>query len=244
MHAACRLLLHLLLAVLLTLTLALASAATAAEGRRVALVVGNGAYAATAALPNPPNDARAVAAALRSLGFEVLEPTNLDHPAMRATLAGFAERLEGAEVGLFFYAGHGLQVAGENYLVPVDARLRREAQLAFEAVPVQAVLRVMEAEVPTRLVLLDACRDNPLARTLARSMGATRSAAVGQGLAQVQAALGTLVAYSTAPGEVALDGTGGHSPFTAALLEHVATPGLEVRQVLGRVRGSVYDATA
>src|SRR3712207_1385785 len=105
------------------LVLGPASDAGAAEGRRVALVVGNGAYAETAALPNPPNDARAVAAALRGLGFEVLEAADLDHPAMLEALAGFAERLEGARVGLFFYAGHGLQVAGENYLVPVNARL-------------------------------------------------------------------------------------------------------------------------
>jgi peptidoglycan hydrolase-like protein with peptidoglycan-binding domain len=162
---------------------------------------------------------------------------------MLGALAEFAEKLEGAKVGLFFYAGHGLQLAGENYLVPVDARLSREAQVRLQAVPVRTVLELMEAEVPTRLVLLDACRDNPLARTLARSMGATRSAAVGQGLAQVQAGVGTLIAYSTAPGAVALDGTGEHSPFTAALLEHIATPGLEVRQVLGRVRGAVLDAT-
>ena len=198
MHAACRFLLHPLLAALLAL--GLAAAANAAEGRRVALVVGNGAYAETAALPNPPNDARAVAAALRDLGFEILEATDLDHPAMLATLAGFAERLEGAAVGLFFYAGHGLQVAGENYLVPVDARLNREAQVRLQTVPLQTVLQTMEAEVPTRVVLLDACRDNPLARSLARSMGATRSTAIGQGLARVQVGLGTLIGYATAPG--------------------------------------------
>src|SRR5215203_1768805 len=112
---------------------------------------------------------------------------------MLEKLAGFAERLEGAQVGLFFYAGHGLQVAGENYLVPVDARLGREAQVRLQTVPLQTVLDAMEAEVPTRLVLLDACRDNPLAQTLKRSMGsmgATRSTAVGRGLAQVQAGVG------------------------------------------------------
>lgn len=243
MHAAYRLLLYPLL-VLALLALAPASVAGAAEeGRRVALVVGNGAYAETAALPNPPNDARAVAAALRGLGFEVLEATDLDHPAMVETLAGFAERLEGARVGLFFYAGHSLHVAGENYLVPVDARLNREVQVRLQTVPLQTVLQTMEAEVPTRVVLLDACRDNPLARTLARGMGATRSAAVGQGLAAIETGLGTLIAYSTSPGEVAPDGLGSHSPFTAALLEHIGTPGLEVELVLGRVRRSVYQAT-
>jgi uncharacterized caspase-like protein len=230
------------LAALLALALLACGAAPAGaarEGRRVALVVGNGAYAeAGAALPNPPNDARAVAGSLRGLGFEVLEAVDLDHPAMLEGLDRFAARLEGAEVGLFFYAGHGLQVAGENYLVPTDARLGREAQVRLQTVPVRTVLELMEAEVPTRVVLLDACRDNPLARTLARGMGAARSAAVGQGLAQVQAGVGTLIAYATAPGSVALDGAGRNSPFTAALLDHVATPGLEVRQVLGRVRAS------
>jgi uncharacterized caspase-like protein len=215
--------------------------ATAAE-RRVALVIGNGDYANTEALLNPPNDARAMVRALRSLGFEVIEAVDLDQPDMLAKLDEFAERLEGAKVGLFFYAGHGLQVAGENYLVPVDARLQREAQVRLQAVPLQTILQMMEAEVPTRLVLLDACRDNPLARTLARSMGATRSTAVGQGLAGIQTGVGTLIAYATAPGEVALDGGEANSPFTAALLEHIGTPGLEVRQVLSRVRGSVLDA--
>jgi uncharacterized caspase-like protein len=230
------------LGVLLAVLVCAAAPAGAVE-RRVALVVGNGAYAETAALPNPPNDARAVAATLRDLGFEVLEATDLDHAGMQAALGGFADRLQGAAVGLFFYAGHGLQVAGENYLVPVDARLGREAQVRLQTLPLQTVLDTMEAEVPTRLVLLDACRDNPLAKVLKRSIGASRSTAVGEGLAEVRAAAGTLIAYATAPGQVALDGEGEHSPFTAALLEHIDTPGLEVRQVLGRVRGAVLDVT-
>jgi uncharacterized caspase-like protein len=212
-------------------------------GRRVALVIGNGAYENAPALPNPPNDARRVAESLRGLGFEVMERFDRNYAAMQTTLGEFADKLQGAKVGLFFYAGHALQVAGENYLVPVNAKLEREAQLTYQAVTVQAVLRIMEAEVPTRLVLLDACRDNPLARTLARSMGGTRSTMVGQGLAGIQAGVGTLIAYATAPGEVAFDGAGQNSPFTTALLEHIASPGLEVRQVLSRVRGSVLDMT-
>jgi peptidoglycan hydrolase-like protein with peptidoglycan-binding domain len=134
-------------------------------------------------------------------------------------------------------------VSGRNYLVPVDAALERESDLYLQALAVDDVMRLMEAAVPTRLVILDACRNNPLARTLARAMGATRSAAVAPGLAKVEAAAGTLVAYATAPDQVALDGAGQHSPFTAALLEHMATPGLEVRQVLTRVRRSVIAAT-
>lgn len=216
---------------------------TEGPGRHVALVVGNGAYVDTPRLPNAPRDAKAIAEALRDLGFEVLEATDLDQRGMLQELADFADLLDGAEVGLFFYAGHGLQVAGENYLVPVDARLHREAQLRFQTVPARTVVDVMEAAVPIRLVLLDACRDNPMARTLAQSMGVTRSTAVGRGLARLESGVGTLIAYATAPGEVAEDGTDEHSPFTAALLEHIGAPGLEVRQVLSRVRGSVLKAT-
>jgi len=214
-----------------------------AAGGRVALVVGNGAYRNAPALPNPPNDARAVARALAGLGFEVVEAVDRDQAGMRAALGEFARRLEGAEAGLFFYAGHGLQVQGRNFLVPVDAALEREADLYLQALALDDVMRVMEAAVPVRLVILDACRNNPLTRSLARAMGATRSAAVGQGLARIDAAAGTLIAYATAPDQVALDGEGANSPFTQALLAHIAEPGLEARQVLTRVRRSVVDAT-
>ena len=222
-----------------TTTLALADA-----GRRVALVVGNGAYQNAPALPNPPNDARAVAQALRDLDFEVIEATNLDQPAMLDQVDEFSARLEGAEAGLFYYAGHGLQVGGENYLVPIDARLQREAQVRLQTLPLQTVLATMEVTVPTRIVLLDACRDNPLAQQLKRSMGASRSQAVGQGLAEVRTAVGTLIAYATGPGDVAADGQGEHSPFTGALLDHIGTPGLEVRVLLSRVREEVLEQTS
>ncbi|HEX8373626.1 MAG TPA: caspase family protein, partial [Geminicoccaceae bacterium] len=243
--------LHRLLIASLLLCLSLARTPAAAEDgrsqppppRRVALVVGNGAYQHTLTLPNPPNDARAVAANLRELGFDVVERVDLDQGGLRAALGEFARKLDGAEAALLFYAGHGLQVSGRNYLVPIDAALERESDLYLQALAVDDVMRLMEAAVPTRLVILDACRNNPLARTLARAMGATRSAAVAPGLAKVEAAAGTLVAYATAPDQVALDGAGQHSPFTAALLEHMATPGLEVRQVLTRVRRSVITAT-
>lgn len=224
--------------------LALAVAAGAdAEERRVALVIGNGAYEHVSTLPNPPHDAAALAATLRRLGFEVIEETDLDFAEMWRAIDRFGDALAGAAVGLFFYAGHGLQVGGQNYLVPTNAALRRESSLNYEAVPVATVQRVMERAERTNLILLDACRDNPLAQELARSMGATRSASVGSGLAEMQTGIGTLVVYATAPGMVALDGTGEHSPFTQALLEHVTEPGLEVRQMLTRVRLSVIDRT-
>lgn len=218
-------------------------AAPATAERRVALVVGNGGYRHAAGLANPANDARGMAAKLRAVGFEVLEAVDADQQQLRAALARFARRLEGARVGLLFYAGHGLQIAGQNYLLPIDARLEREADLYLEAVALADVLRILEATVPTRLVLLDACRDNPLGRGLAHALGAARGQGVGQGLARIEAAVGTLIAYATAPGETAADGVGEHSPFTGALLEHLATPGLEVGQLLRRVRATVLERT-
>jgi uncharacterized caspase-like protein len=143
---------------------------------------------------------------------------------------------------LFFYAGHGLQVNGKNYLVPVDAKLERPGDLALDAVDIGNVLAQMEAEKRVNLIFLDACRDNPLARSLARSLG-TRSSAVGQGLASIQSAIGTMIAYATQPDNVALDGEGRNSPFTAALLKHIVTPGLEIGTLMKRVRADVIAAT-
>jgi uncharacterized caspase-like protein len=214
-----------------------------ADGRRVALVIGNGDYRHATPLRNPANDARKMAETLRAAGFEVLFGLDLDRRGMEVLLRDFGRRLEGGRLGAFFYAGHGLQVAGENHLLPVDAALESERDLAFETVPLQQVLRVMESAAPTNLVFLDACRDNPLARSLARSLG-TRSAGVGIGLAQVQSGLGTLVAYATQPGNVALDGQGANSPFTAALAQHLRTPGLDIAIAMRRVREAVVAATA
>ena len=146
-------------------------------------------------------------------------------------------------MALLFYAGHGLQVNGQNYLAPVDAKLGDEADLDFETVPLRTILRQMEREVKTSLVFLDACRDNPLALNLARNMG-TRSTAVGRGLARVSTGIGTLIAFATEPGNVALDGEGGNSPFTTALLTHIETPGLDIAQLMRRVRRDVMAATS
>jgi hypothetical protein len=238
-QAAARSLLGAALAILLLL---LAPPAAEAQQRRVALVIGNGAYEHTPRLVNPANDARRMAELLRASGMEVIEGIDLDRQRMNETLREFGNRLEGGAVGLFFYAGHGLQVAGENYLLPVDARLQRERDLEFEAIPLGRVLRVMEDSVPTRLVFLDACRDNPLAQSLARGMG-TRSAAIGRGLGAVTAGRGTMVSYATQPGNVALDGEGENSPFTAALLRHLAEPGLDVSLAMRRVREAVLEQT-
>lgn len=214
-----------------------------AEAKRVALVIGNAAYEHATRLDNPKNDANALAAVLERLNFEVVKGIDLNQSQFEQTIRKFARTVRGADVALLFYAGHGLQVNGRNYLAPVDARLSDEADLDFETLPLRTILKQMEREVKTNLVFLDACRDNPLARNLARSMG-TRSASVGRGLARVDSGIGTLIAFATEPGNVALDGDGNNSPFTTALLKHIETPGLDIAQMMRRVRGDVMRSTA
>lgn len=213
-----------------------------AFAKRVALVIGNSAYRHVTELANPRNDAEAVSAALDSLGFEVISGVDLDRVALENAVREFAVATRGAELALFFYAGHGLQVGGKNYLIPVDAELADEADLDFQTVSMDAVLRNMERERRTNLIILDACRNNPLAKNLARSMG-TRSAAVGRGLAPLETGVGTLISFATQPGNVALDGEGGNSPFTSALLRHIDASDLDVALMMRRVRRDVMDAT-
>ncbi len=230
---------------ILVLAWALLLAAGAAHAEsRIALVIGNGAYAHTTALANPGNDARQMTEALKSTGFEVIEARDTDRRQLDGALRSFADRLGSADVALFYYAGHGLQVGASNYLVPVDARLERERDLEFEAVKLDFVLRQMEIdrEGKTTIVFLDACRDNPLTRNLARSMG-TRSTAIGRGLAPASAGLGTFIAYATQPGNVALDGQGGNSPFTAALARHMRVKGRSLPSTMIEVRKDVIAAT-
>lgn len=215
----------------------------AAAAKRVALVIGNSAYEHATPLENPKNDAIALAAVLERLGFQVVMGVDLTRTAFEKTVRKFSKTLRGADVGLFFYAGHGLQVKGKNYLAPIDASLDDEADLDFETLPVRTILKQMERQTKTNLVILDACRNNPLARNLARSMG-TRSVGIGRGLARVATGIGTLIAFATEPGNVALDGEGKNSPFTTALLQHIETPGLDVAQLLRRVRKDVIDVTS
>ena len=202
---------------------------------RVALAVGNGAYEHTARLRNPVNDATDMAAALRRLGFETVLATDVGVDGFDDRLAEFEEAAAGASVSLFFYAGHGLQMDGVNYLVPVDARLERRQDLRRRAVALDDVTDVMRARV--NLVFLDACRNN----TLARALGGTRAAT--RGLARVERTDGMLVAYATEPGGVAEDGSGRNSPWTAALLEHIGTPGLSVDDMLSEAAGTVRART-
>ncbi len=216
--------------------------ASSAAAERVALVIGNSAYQRVAPLKNPRNDAEAMASELEALGFEVVKGFDLDAPAFRDTVRAFMQKLEGADTALFFYAGHGLQVNGINYLAPTDSRLSDESDLEFEALRLEFILGPMEKKAKTSIVFLDACRDNPLVENLARSMG-TRSAALGRGLARVESGIGSFVGFSTQPGNVALDGEGKHSPFTLALLDHLETPGMEIEAMMRKVRDEVVAAT-
>src|SRR5215831_15874426 len=233
-----------ILAAAVALLLVLPAVAQTAAPKRVALVIGNSAYQHAVALANPVNDATAMGAALKQVGFAVLLGLDLDKRTFDGKIHEFAQVLNDADTALFFYAGHGLQVAGRNHLVPIDAQLNSERDLDFEAVSLDFVLKQMELEREgkTNIVFLDACRDNPLARNLARSMG-TRSAAIGQGLAQVQTGVGTFIAYSTQPGNVALDGEGHNSPFTEALARGLRLPDRNLTAVMIEVRKEVLAAT-
>ena len=211
--------------------------------RRVALVVGNGAYGNTTWLQNPPNDAAAMCEALARLDFEVLDGRDLKFADFAGRIRDFGRALREAHVALFFYAGHGLQVKGENYVVPVDAALEHEADVQLELIAVQTILAQMEVGNRTSLVILDACRNNPLARNLIRAMG-TRSVAIGEGLGRIESGIGTYIAFATSPNKVALDGDrDANSPFTAALLRHIETPGLTIADVMMKVRRDVIAAT-
>jgi len=229
----------------LLLVVALASAAAAqTPGKRVALVIGNGAYAQeTISLPNPPNDARDLAGKLDALGFEVIEAIDRDFNGMQASLLDFAAALDGAEAGLLFYAGHGMEYAGKNYLLPTDARLDRESDVRLRLIDVDDVIWTMEQAVPTRVIILDACRDNPLALQLQSNLPADRVGNVGRGLAPVNTDVGTFIAFSTAPGETAADGSGRNSPFAAAMLANLERPGLDADALMREVRNDVIEAT-
>jgi hypothetical protein len=222
--------------------LAAAGIASAYAEKRVALVIGNSAYKHAPALKNPTNDAKDIAGALERLGFETVLGIDLDYSGTRQKIRAFTDKLSGAEVALFFYAGHGVQVAGKNYLAPVDARLESEADLDFTTIDLDLVMRNMEREPRTNILFLDACRDNPLTLNLARNMG-TRSASIGRGLARVESGVGTMIAFATQPGNVALDGDSRNSPFTKALLEVIERPGLSISEVMIAVRNGVLKQT-
>jgi carboxyl-terminal processing protease len=219
---------------------AVSGIAVARAEPRVALVIGNSNYGGDlGVLPNPANDAMLMAKTLRQVGFDVIEVEDADQRKMKRAIVDFGDKLSAAgsgSTGLFFYAGHGLQVGGDNYLIPVHADIKKESDVDVEAVPVDLVMKQMDfAASAVNIVILDACRNNPLSRGF-------RS--VTRGLAEIKTKpLGSFISYSTAPGEVAADGNGPNSPYTAALAEAILRPGLDLEEVFRTVRKSVLQAT-
>jgi tetratricopeptide (TPR) repeat protein len=220
--------------------------ATDPQLRRIALVIGNGAYETTTPLANPANDARVIAKSLRGMGFEVIEGFDLKHDAMRRTINEFLRGASNARIALVFYAGHGIQIDGKNFLLPVDVTLDGR-DLTADMTEVDQMLAGLDDQIRTNIVIFDACRNNPAAQPAA---GEGRSVQVRSGLAApsglgkgATTGAGTLLAFATAPGQVALDGDAGNSPFSTALARHIGTPGLEVQAMLTRVRAEVVAAT-
>ena len=232
---------HLVIVALLVLVMLAGASGARADGR-VALVVGNSTYAHIGRLPNPNNDVRDISAALRRLGFEVTTELDTDRGELTAALQAFTRRSTGADVALVFYAGHGMEMDGVNYLLPVDAQLARDTDVRYETVTLDDVLAATTGAA-LRVVILDACRNNPLARSMQRTV-ARRYISRGSFADLDESLLGDemLVAYAAAAGTTADDGRGRNSPYTAALLDHLEQP-LEILTLFRRVRAQVLAAT-
>jgi hypothetical protein len=212
-------------------------------GRRVALVIGNSAYKNVPQLPNPGSDATLIADVLKRTGFEsVTIHINVGKDMLVGALRDFAKLAETADWAVVYYAGHGMEVGGVNYLIPVDARLASDRDVGFETVALDQVLNAAERASKLRVVVLDACRDNPFANQMKRTI-TMASRSVSRGLASVEPDAGTLVVFAAKDGETALDGDRGHSPFAAAFAHNLPTPGLEIRRLFDFVRDDVMDAT-
>ncbi|KIC17855.1 caspase family protein [Leisingera sp. ANG-DT] len=207
--------------------------------KRVALIIGNSDYAAVPKLRNPGRDAADLASALRRIGFDVSEFENLDYRGMRLALRDFSATAEQADVVLVYYAGHGIEIENTNFLIPVNAELKSSRDVEFEAIRLSGVLSAVESSGGLKIVLVDACRDNPFQQQM-KVAGATRS--IGRGLAIIEPS-GVLVGYSAKGGTLALDGSGRNSPYAAALLRHIETPGLELGKLFRQVRDTVFAAT-
>jgi WD40 repeat protein len=209
---------------------------------RVALVIGNSAYRNVVRLPNPANDAAAMGDLFKAAGFDDVQVANdLGVNDLRKALRSFAEKAATADIAVVYYAGHGLEIGGHNYLIPVDAVLARDLDVSDETVDLDRVLELVDQAKRLKLVILDACRDNPFAAKMKRTLG---SRAIGRGLGQPEVQTSdTLVAYAARAGSTALDGEGAHSPFATALLHHLTAPGLDLRIALGKVRDEVWQNT-
>jgi hypothetical protein len=226
----------------LAVCLFLVMTSAALADKRVALVVGNSAYQKVGQLPNPAHDAGAIGALFKVMAFDVVEAKfDLGVADLRRALRDFTDQVHDADIAVVYYAGHGMEVNGVNYLIPVDAKLERDIDIEDEAVSLDRVLRTIEDAKRLRLVILDACRDNPLSRSMKRS-ASTRS--IGRGLAKIEDLTSdTLVAYAARAGSFADDGAGENSPYTAALIKYLPLPALDLRLALGRVRDEVLRTT-
>ncbi|WP_027035540.1 caspase family protein [Mesorhizobium ciceri] len=217
------------------------------DAKRVALVIGNSKYVHAVTLPNPANDAHLIASTLRNAGFEVIEGVDQDNAGMHSLISRFTEQSYDADLAVIFYAGHGMQVDGKNFLIPVDAELTSPAYLKTRTVQIDEFMAALPSDPAVGVIILDACRDNPLARTLAASLPKSRS--LGSGLAPIEAKSegvgtgGILIAYATDPGAIAFDGNGVNSPYSTALARHLTEPGVEIQSALTRVRGEVSETT-
>src|SRR3979490_3258084 len=211
--------------------------------KRVAFVVGNGTYNNVTPLPNPPIDAKSMAGLLRNAGFDVVEGINLTRDKMTERLLEFGKKTQGADIAVFFYAGHGIAIDGINYLLPVDADIKSEMDVKLgSAINIDVTLDQTMSDAKVKLVFLDACRDNPFTAKIKAT--ATRSVNVQTGLAEMKSGEGTLIAFATGPGQTALDGQEGtHSPFTRALMANIAAPGVEIQQAMTKVRAQVNEET-
>jgi Caspase domain len=230
------------LGLLAGLALWLAAASDARAERRVALVIGNSAYQNASQLPNPVNDATAIAGLLRGADFDVVElQSNLGVSDLRRAVRNFSQTAQNADIAVVYFAGHGIEVDGANYLVPVDAKLERDIDVDDESLSLERILKVIEPARRLRLVILDACRDNPFARTMKRTVA---SRAIGRGLARVEPdTANTLIAFAARAGSTASDGTDGNSPFTSALLKHLTKAGLDLRIAFGLIHDEVMNST-
>jgi tetratricopeptide (TPR) repeat protein len=230
-----------------------------AQGRRVALVIGNSAYVKVPALANPTKDASVVATALRNIGFSTVTlATDTTHEKIIAALRVFAEQADKADWAVVYYAGHGMEMNGQNYLIPVDAVLKSDRDVQFEAIPLEQVMGAIDGARKLKLVILDACRDNPFAPQLQATAapdravtasastagGAVGTRSIGRGLGEVKVQGASLVVFAAKHGQTALDGEGGDSPFAVAMVQRIATPGVEINKIFRLVRDDVMEATA
>lgn len=228
----------------------------AVRGKRAALVIGNSAYKNVAALPNPQRDAESVAATLRNIGFDpVIVAVDNSKEKLTEALRSFANEADKADWAMVYYAGHGIEVNGINYLIPVDAKLATDRDVQYETIPLDQAMTSVEGAKKLKLVVLDACRDNPFAPAMRKTApvevanrstggGVIGTRSIGRGLGEVKVSGATLVVYAAKHGQTALDGEGGNSPFAVAMVQRLATPGVEINKIFRLVRDDVMEATA